>query len=1121
MLITWRVYCSQWPFSAAVKRGFTLFNYFLVILRFEQLLNHLEMKGNLRQLLTLTLVFFAVVFAQAQVKTYSGVVVSSEDGQTMPGVSIKVSGTSRGTSADFDGNFVISAEKGQTLEFSFVGYKTKAVKLGDAAQLTVTLDPDAAMLDDVVVVAYGTAKKKDLTGSISTINAGEIKNRQVSSVTRALDGQVAGIQVTSASGQPGSDATIRIRGIGSMNASNDALILLDGVPYPSTLSTINPEDIESVTVLKDAASTSLYGSRAANGIVAITTKRGKSGQKAQVSLNVRMGFNENGVPSYDYITDMKTYYETAWLGLKGYYFANGNPWDHPQIGLAVNQNLFPMLGYMSFAIPGKPNATLSDLIDPNTGKMVDGAQLLYQDSWAAELYDRNFRQEYNVSVTGGSDKTNYYLSLGYLSDPSYVVNSSFERFSSRLNLDSQVNNWLKVGGNMSFVHRISNAPSNYGGALNTLNIFTFAKMYSSIYPVYARNADGSIRYDANGNKMLDFGDSASPNFGDGSDPNVNGSAPNIAQGTGLMSNTNPLSYMTKDKFRNIFDNFSGNAYAEARFLQDFTARATFSADMVFGNYNSFQNNQEGIGAQPDINGQKIQEKSTRMVLNANQTVGWAHDYGDHHVDALVGHEFYYHKYDYTGVVMKNMLVPGMDQFNNFLEIVQNPMGYVDATSLESYFARANYNYKNKYYASASVRRDGTSKFRYNKWGTFWSAGGAWRIAEEDFIRNSAPWINELKLRASVGTTGNQAVNKTDYPYTDLYEIGESGGQFTVTQVWWGNPNIRWEDNLQYDLGVDFRFWDRFYGSVDVYRRITRNLLYEVAQPASTGMGTVMSNDGKLANQGIEIDLNYDIFNNRNVFWSVNLNGSSYQQKILELPDYLTEALNGDGYINGAYLWKKGKDQYNLYQRRYAGPDPETGTMLSWKDVYDNNGEIIGREKTANGDEATKYEVGSAIPDFMGGFNTTVRYAGFDLTINTAFQIGGLVQDSEYGNLTWGGAILGRNLHKDLVGNTWTPDNPDAKWPLLFYGDEYLGTYERDFIDASYFSLKNVTLGYTLPEAATRKIGINSLRVFASGENLWLVSRRQGLDPRQSITGGTGYPAYSQMRSVSFGVNINF
>lgn len=1083
------------------------------------------MKGKFRQLLTLALVFFSVVFAQAQVRTYSGVVVSSEDGQTMPGVNIKISGTSRGTSADFDGNFTISAEKGQTLVFSFVGYKNKSVVLGDSRDLTITLDPDASMLDDVVVVAYGTAKKKDLTGSISTITAGEIKNRQVSTVTRALDGQVAGIQVTSNTGQPGSDATIRIRGIGSMNASNDAMILLDGVPYPSTLSTINPDDIATVTVMKDAASTSLYGSRAANGIVAITTKRGRTNQKANVSLNVRMGYNENAIPEYDIVKDPSTYYSMAFLGLRGYLYVGnrdyGFTWDNASLLNAALGNM-QMLGYNAFKMPdGYPTTNnLPYLIDPNTGKVIEGAQELYRQDWADALYKRNFRQEYNVNVTGGGDKTSYYLSLGYLSDPSYVVNSSFERFSGRLNLDAQVNSWLKVGGNMSFVHRISNSPSGYsGGELTTNNIFTFARMYSMIYPVYALNADGSYRYDANGNKMYDYGNPGRLDFGDGSNPKIPGSSPTIAQGVGLMADTNPLSYMTKDKFTSVFDNFSGNAYGEAKFLQDFTARATVSVDMVFSNTKSFQNNLDGIASDPDINGILGNSRATRMVINTNQTITWDRNFGNHHIDVLAGHEFYYQKYDYVSLTMQNMLIPGLDEFNNFIKMRGNPTGYTNAISLDSYFGRANYNYKDKYYVSGSIRYDGTSKFTINRWGTFWSASAAWRIGEENFVRDNASWINELKLRFSVGTTGNEAVNFSDYPFANLYSVGENNGNFTVRQSQWGNPDLKWENNLSLDLGVDFRFWDRFYGTVGVYRRVTRNLLYEVDQAASTGLGAVMSNDGKLANQGLEIELNYDILANRNVFWTVNFTGSTYQQKILELPDYLMESLNGEGYVRGAYLWKKGKDQYNLYQYKWAGVDPETGNMLYWKQVTDENGKV-SNVTTDIPDEASKYEVGSAIPDFMGGLNTTVRYAGFDLTVNTTFQIGGLVQDAEYAELTWGGP-LGRNVHKDLVGNTWTPNNTTAKFPILDAQPNKLSTYEMTFINASYFCLKNVTIGYTVPERLTKSIGVGSIRLFASGENLWLVSKRKGLDPRQGVGGGTMYPGYSQIRSVSFGANINF
>lgn len=1079
------------------------------------------MKGKFRQLLTLALVFFSVVFAQAQVRTYSGVVVSSEDGQTLPGVNIKIAGTSRGTSADFDGNFSVSAQKGQTLVFSFVGYKDKSVLLGDARELTITLDPNEAMLDDVVIVAYGTAKKKDLTGAITTLKSSDIKNRSVSTVTRALEGQISGIQTTSSTGQPGSDANIYIRGIGSFNASRTAMILLDGVPYPSTLSTINPDDIATVTVMKDAASTSLYGSRAANGIVAVTTKRGQVG-KANVALNVRMGFNENGVPNYDVIKDPGQYYQQVFKGFRGYaYQTGGMDWASAS-NYAIN--FMPNLGYLAFKLPepyesgASGAARLAYLIDPATGKVREGSQLLYNEDWEKILYTRQFRQEYNVSVNGGNDKSQYYLSLGYLSDPSYVTRSSFERFSSRLNLDSQVNNWLKVGGNMSFVHRITNSRSSDGSTFNSANIFTYARVVPSIYPIYARNNDGSYMYDANGNRALDYLN--------GYSTNGNSSGDRIALGPNpMIGGLNPLSFLDLDKSTQKFDNFAGAAYAEVKFLQDFTARATFNADMVFGNNKYFTNNQAGTGADPQWNGILETTRTNRMVLNSNQTIEWARNFGNHNINVLAGHEFYYQKYEYLNAANTNMLIPGMDEFNNFIGFAEkgyNPSGYTNATALESYFGRVNYNYKDKYYLSGSIRTDGSSKFRYNKWGTFWSAGGAWRMAEENFIRNNASWINELKVRASVGTTGNQDLNDTDYPFADLWEIQDNGGEFGVKQVWWGNRNITWESNLKIDAGIDFRLWERFYGSIDFYRNVTRQLLYKVPQAASTGVASVMTNDGKLANQGIEIDLNYDILRNNRVFWTVNINGAHNKQKLLRLPEFMMEAASGDGYATGAYIYKIGGDMYTYYWGEGAGVDPKTGLQYYWMDEVDAEGNLTGkRVKTTNKDEQTMYTQGSALPDFQGGINTTVRYAGFDLTVNTTFSIGGLANNSEYGNLIWNNAILGRNLHKDLIDNTWTPTNTDAEFPIFAYGYSIGDRAEIDLIDASYFCLKNVTLGYTVPERTVKRIGLSSVRVFASGENLFLLSRMKGLDPRQSINGATAYPAYSQMRTVSFGLNVNF
>lgn len=1062
------------------------------------------MKGNLRQLLTIALVFFAVVFAQAQVKTYSGVVVSAEDGQTMPGVNLKVVGTAIGTSADFDGNFTISASKGQKLEFSFVGYKNKIVVLGDATTLKITLEQDASVLDDVVIVAYGTAKKKDVTGAITTITSKDIENRQVSTVTRAIEGQVPGIQVTSSTGQPGSDATIRIRGVGSMYSSNTAMIMLDGVPYPSNVSTINPDDVESVTVLKDAASTALYGSRAANGILMITTKKGKKGDAPRVSLSVKLGSNSKAMPEYDYITDPQQYYEQSWNALRHYYgtqtgdFTNGKLW--------ASMNLLNALGYNAY----KLSDGTQYLIDPASGKLSEGSRLLYNDSWSDELYSSNFRQEYNMSITGGGDKTDYYLSVGYLSDPSYVVNSSFERISSRFNINSQVNDWFKVGATFSYTRRNSNNPG-YGtssGSLSSNDLFTWSKVMGPIYPFYARNADGSIKYKDNGEAIYDYGNGQS-------DPSIGSRRP-------YRSGYHPLTYMTKDKFRTIYDNLQLSGYAEAKFLRDFKIKATFSTDQIFGDELTFQNNEEGIASQPTINGLLAKGKSQRSVYNTNQILEWGHQYGDHRLDAMVGHEFYYQKYQYSDAAMINMLIPGVMDFSNFITPYGNPTSYTSPIALESYFARVSYNYKSKYFAEASVRRDGSSKYRYDKWGTFWAVGASWRMAEENFIKNNSNWINELKIRANIGSTGNQELTATSYPFSNLWTIGESNGDFTITQAWTGNRDLTWEKVLSMDAGVDFRFWNKFHGAIDVYRRVTTDLVFPVPQAPSTGRTSRYENDGKLANQGIELDLNYDIFNNSKVFWTVNFNLAHNKQKILRMPAVIQDQMNNGGYVNGGYLWKVGKDQYNIYYGESAGVDPETGFMMYWKDVLDDAGNVIGREKTKNYEEQTKYEQGSAMPDVIGGFNTTIRYAGFDLSINTNFQIGGWVQDMEYVNMIYFNP--GWNIHKDVVSRAWTPENTNATLPMLLYGpdDPMPGQdFQNFFLRASYFNLKNVTLGYTLPARVTDKIGLSSVRVFASGENLWLSSARKGFDPRTAVSAGSQSFMYSQMRTVTFGLNVNF
>lgn len=1030
------------------------------------------------------LLFFQTAYAQTQ--SYTGVIRDAGNGDLLPDVNIKITESS-GTSSDQDGKFSLEVSPGTLLHFSAIGYKSKELKAGKNRNLELFLQPDVATLNEVVVVAYGSSKRKDLTGSVSTISPEQISRQQISTVSKALEGSVSGVQLMSKSGQPGEDATIQIRGMGSVYANSGALIVVDGVPFTAGLSSLNPNDIASMVVSKDAASNSLYGSRAANGVILITTKKGQAG-RTNVSLQARVGVNSQGVADMDYVKDPAQYYEFAWESMYRKALDQPGATDLSARQYASSNMMGKLGNYMNYSIPEG-----TTLVDPSTGKLNQAAQLLYHDDWSKELIRPSLRQEYNLSINGSNNKTDYYISFGYLDDPSYVIKSKFNRFSTRFNINTQINSWLKTGFAGSYSKRYSNAPNYAGGSVNT-NVFVFTRWLAPIVPYYAYDASGNV-IRKNGEKVYDkgTGQTYSP-YGTTSRPFFKGYHPGI--------------YLDKDLTETKNDDISLKTYFEGTLYKGLKLRANISMDNLYTSFTGYGNNEDGSDAR-DYNGLINKSNTKNMIINANQILTWEQAFAAHNIDFLAGHEFYYSTTEALSSKKSNMFAPDMPELDNATNIIaSNSSTYAEA--LEGFFTRLNYNYDSRYYISASYRIDGTSKFRYDKWGNFWSVGGAWRMAEERFIRDHAYWLDELKFRASYGTQGNQQINASQYPYTDLWSVSNQQGQIGITQSSVGNRDLTWETNHIFDAGMDFKFMDRFYGSVDYFYRKTTNMIWDRPMPVSTGITKRLENVGEMANYGIEAELGVNIIRDRAVFWSVNINASHYTNKLLKLPEELS-----NGYISGNYYRKVGKDYYNLYMNKYAGVDPQNGDALLYK--QDANGNLT---TTNSATDATKFEVGSANPKLTGGISTNVRYKGFDLSVITSYQLGGKVISAEYLNATSPGR-LGFNIHTDML-NSWTPQNRDTDVPKAYEGgvNETAGS-TRYLFDASYFSLKNVTLSYDFPWRWTNKMKISDVRLFVSGENLWFKSAKKGIDPRNSMDGSGGNAfSFPQARTVSVGVNIN-
>ena len=1043
------------------------------------------------------------LLASAQTKQVSGT-VKDANGNAIVGATVIVDGTTIGTNTGTDGSFRISAPANGNLLVSFIGYEDQKIAIAGKTNIEVVLQDNYTAIEGVTVQTFGELKKKDLTGSITAVTAKDLQKMTVSSVANALEGAVPGIQSYSTTGQPGTDAAIYIRGIGSINGNQAALIVVDGVPYSSALSTINPLDIESVVVSKDAAANALYGSRAANGVVFVTTKKGARNQKANITFEAKWGWNEMGVGEHETMQNPGDYYEWAYGGLYNYFTANGYP--HANAAAGAYNNLFNVLGnYMAYKLPEGET-----LIDFETGRLNPNAQLLYADNYDDYLFTKQFRQEYTLSISGGNDKVDYYVSGNFLDDPSYVIMSSFKRYSGRAAVNAQVTNWLKLGTNVSFTHRDADDPS-YGGdsPANTNNVFLWTLWQNPTVPYYARDLDGNIRYNPDGTKMLEngLGTTLSP-FGSTQDI------------FNSMNMAHPLQSMSRDINRRVRDNIYANAYVDITFLKDFKFTANFTMDNVYDRTTFFQNNEYGIGALPENNGfvQKYAgfytSYNTQQMLNYNKSINDLHN-----VDVMIGHEFNRTDNNDINAYNYNIFYPGIPELGNAVDPTKDVATSEHVkTTLEGYFARANYNYDDRYYLSLSYRYDGSSLFQYDRWGHFWSVGGSWRISQEEFMKR-ALWVNDLRLRATYGVSGNQL--NSAYPYTNLWSIGELDGKPTISQATVGNPDLSWERNKQIDLGLDFRLWDRVYGSFDWYNRRTHDLIWSRPTPASTGLTSRLENVGVLQNAGFEFDITVDLIKSRNVYWNVGINGAFAQNKLIEFPEELGNAALGGDYVSGAFLRGKGKSYYNLYLFDYAGVDPETGGELYWKNTTDSEGNVTGRELTSNFAEADQYEMGDALPDMTGGLRTTFRWKGLDLNIQTAFQIGGKQWDGASANMYDPGRTR-FTVSDDLIRNTWTPENPNAEFPMLMYGGTWqfpASNVNALYRDASYFSLKNLNIGYTLPKKWTSKLSIESLRIFFNADNLCFVSAHDGFDPRMGFSSMNGFQ-FPQARTFTFGITLN-
>lgn len=1068
--------------------------------------------------------FFACLFlcvgsALAQTKV-AGTVLSQDDGQPIIGAAVKVDGTSTGMLTDVNGRFSLTLPEGKnTITISYLGYISQTLKAKNG--MRVFLKSDAAALDEVIVVAYGTQKKSAFTGSAAQVDAKAIEAHVSSNVANALAGAAPGVQIINTSGDPASSSpTIRVRGIGSMSAGNNPLIVLDGMPYDGALNSINPNDVESMTVLKDASASAIYGARGANGVVLITTKKGRN-QEAEIKFDAKWGSNSRLIPQYDVIDDPGQYYETLFKQLYNSQIYNGKTADEAYA--FANKNIYDAnnggTGYQIFTVPEGQNLIGTNLrLNPNAKLgYSDGEYYYTPDDWYDEAFHNSFRQEYNVSFSGVTDKLNYYASAGYLKDGGVVNNSDMQRYTARLNVDYQVKKWLKIGTNMAFSHRDANQPSYYTSWGSSGNIFYICNMIAPIYPLYVRDAQGNIMTEA-GRTVYDANQT---NF-------------RRANFVGNAVRDNEV-----NRTKTYWDNFDGKFSAVLTPIEGLTLSANLAVSARNARENDLSSTFGSAAAQDGV----AYVEQTRFFNVTNQYLAeYRTDFAEntHHLDVLVGYEQYKHTYQLLWGQNDHLFNPYIGELGNAAGSDNKQMDSFTQTYMtEGILSRVQYDYLEKYFVSASYRRDASSRFAPDhRWGNFFSVGLAWEIAKESFLKD-VKWIDMLKLKASYGEQGNDAIG-TDAgnaatsssegwftPYADQYNATYANG-YSLILKYKGNENLTWEKSKAYNIGVDFSlFKGRLTGTLEYFNRKTSDLLYYKPVPLSAGnpTGEYPTNVGKVTNRGVEFNVIGTILRTNDITWTANLNLTHYKNVV----DELDESVRENGIKYSTSIITEGGSLYDAYMFRYAGVDKETGEALYYYKEKDENGNETGKDlTTANFSQADKYNCGSVLPKLYGGFGTTLYAYGFDLSAQFQFQLGGKIYDGSYQALMHTQSSAGQVWHKDAL-KAWTPENPNTDVPRLD-GDTQVGqsAVDRFQISSNYLSLNNATLGYTFPKKLIAPLTLTSLRIYVAGENLFVWSKRKGLDPRYSLgiggyTSGSGLNTngYSTMRTITAGLTVTF
>ncbi|MCL2727026.1 MAG: SusC/RagA family TonB-linked outer membrane protein [Bacteroidales bacterium] len=1091
-------------------------------------------------ILFFTCLMFAGGALLAQTIQVSGVVTDASDRSPLPGATVVVKGTNTIALSGNDGRFVISAPSNGALLVSFIGMTTAEININGRSVINVALESDSQLLQDVVVVAYGVQRKEAVTGAVATVKAETLERRPVSVATAALEGMALGVQVNNSYGEPGASTSIRIRGFNSINGSNEPFYVVNGVPMGGNVSDIHSSDIESITILKDASSAALYGNKASNGVVMITTKSGRMGEdNLTVQANVNFGVYQRGMKDYERL-NAEQYMETYWLGRRNALYTD-NPTKYATWSDA-NADVLPYVkDGLVYNIFNKDWSQLYDANGKLTGQMLPG----YADDldWWKPLTRTGVRNDYNLSLRGGSRRASYYMSIGYLDEQGYTKQSGMERFTTNARMDVTPTKWFKAGLSLNGSNQTTDFMSG-GGGTSFINPFYFARNVAPIYPVHLHDPrTGEYILDGEGKKIYDDGV--------------------VGELTRPQNNSRHIVWETElNKDRSYRNTLNTTAYIEINFLKDFVFTVKGNVNNRFNQNKTY--NSALVGDGKGSNGRTSETNQRYREYTFQQLLTWKRTFnGVHSVDALVGHENFSYLNQYSYVYKTDEKFANLMEISNF-NIMTQMNGYRTTNRTEGFLSRLSYNYDNKYFIEGMFRRDGSSRFHAdNRWGNFWSVGGSWILTREAFMAN-VPWVDYLKFRTAYGHAGKDD-SAGNYAWMALYFGGSNGGNGALYKSQNEAKDLNWEKSGSFSIALESNLFKRANFTVEYYDKRSIDLIHSVTMPSSYGAvvngsaggaatsvtgnrPTIAKNFGSMSNKGLEIGLFVDVVQTKDFTWNLGTNFNLMRNKIVSLPD----EYKGDGYISGSFRYLEGYSRYEYWLFQYAGLDRSDGRALYRLDDklfyipvdgYTGSG-ARQEDETRTAMTAANYKIidgeayvyqttfakrdwsGSSLPKVYGSFSTSFTYKGLLLSGLFTYELGGKTYDSSYLSLM-GMTATPSAAHVDLL-KAWSPEkagvgiDPNGI-PMVNVSQSSwnnAGNSTRNLISGNYITIRNVTLSYIVPRKQVEKIGLKDLLISVTGENLAIFTLRQGTDPQQAWN-GVSENVFQPARVISMGLNVKF